>query len=125
MVSILLFYPETIRFNDMYYLHLKIENRESDKEMCFRIIKDKKLLQEFTIAIQKRRKSYFYKLHRNIFDSGDSIKLFYEKNGRNYLIDTLYSYDCLIINENELSYSLINAMKKEFLNELRGIKEYG
>ena len=125
MVSILLFYPETIRFNDMYYLHLKIENRESDKEMCFRIIKDKKLLQEFTIAIQKRRKSYFYKLHRNIFDSGDTIKLFYEKNGRNYLIDTLYSYDCLIINENELSYSLINAMKKEFLNELRGIKEYG
>lgn len=125
MVSILLFYPETIRFNDMYYLHLKIENRESDKEMCFRIIKDKKLLQEFTIAIQKRRKSYFYKLHRNIFDSGDSIKLFYEKNGRNYLIDTLYSYDCLIINENELSYRLINEMKKDFLNELRGIKKYG
>lgn len=125
MVSILLFYPETIRFNDMYYLHLKIENRESDKEMCFRIIKEKKLLQEFTIAIQKRRKSYFYKLHRNIFDSGDSIKLFYEKNGRNYLIDTLYSYDCLIINENELSYRLINEMKKDFLNELRGIKKYG
>lgn len=125
MVSILLFYPETIRFNDMYYLHLKIENRESDKEMCFRIIKDRILLQEFTIAIQKRRKSYFYKLHRNIFDSGDSIKLFYEKNGRNYLIDTLYSYDCLIINENELSYRLINEMKKDFLNELRGIKKYG
>ena len=121
----MLIYPKLIKFDDMYYLHIKIECEDNDKEMCFRLIKDKKLLQEFTIAIQKRRKSYFYKLHRNIFDSGDSIKLFYEKNGRNYLIDTLYSYDCLIINENELSYSLINAMKKEFLNELRGIKEYG
>lgn len=125
MVSVLLFYPEIIRFNDMYYLHLKIENKESDKEICFRLIKDKKVFQEFTITILKRRKSYFYRLNRNIFDSGDSIKLFYKKNDRNYLIDTLYSYDCLIINENELSYSLINVMKKEFLNELRGIKEYG
>lgn len=107
MVSVLLFYPEIIRFNDMYYLHLKIENKESDKEICFRLIKDKKVFQEFTITILKRRKSYFYRLNRN------------------YLIDTLYSYDCLIINENELSYSLINVMKKEFLNELRGIKEYG
>ena len=40
MVSVLLFYPEIIRFNDMYYLHLKIENKESDKEICFRLIKD-------------------------------------------------------------------------------------
>lgn len=109
----------------MYYLHLKIENKESDKEICFRLIKDKKILQEFTVTILKRRESYFYRLNRNIFDSGDSVKLFYEKNDRNYLIDILYSYDCLIINENELSYRLINEMKKDFLDELRGIKKYG
>ena len=48
-----------------------------------------------------------------------------KKGGRDYYVETLNLYDCLIIDENQLSYKFIDEMKKEFLNELRGIKEYG
>ncbi len=125
MVKKLLIYPEIMKFNDTYYLYIKIKNTENDEKFCFKLIKEKKLLQELTIPILKRENLYFYKLKRNILDLENGIRLFYEKGGRDYYVETLNLYDCLIIDENQLSYKFIDEMKKEFLNELRGIKEYG
>lgn len=125
MVKKLLIYPEIMKFNDTYYLYIKIKNIENDEKFCFKLIKEKKLVQELTIPILKRENLYFYKLKRNILDLENGIRLFYEKCGRDYYVETLNLYDCLIIDENQLSYKFIDEMKKEFLNELRGIKENG
>ena len=55
MVKKLLIYPEIMKFNDTYYLYIKIKNTENDEKFCFKLIKEKNFLQELTIPILKEK----------------------------------------------------------------------
>ncbi len=120
----MLIYPFIIKFINKYYLCIKIINEDSNEKLYFKLVKDKKIVQELVNPIFQKEHVYFFKLKKSVVELEENIRLFYEKGGKNYYVESINMYDCMIVDENQISYKFINEIKRNLLNELRGIRDY-
>lgn len=115
----MLIYENIIKFKNVFYLCIEIKKHEFSDTIKFKLIKNKILVQELIDPIYQKDTIYIYKLKRNLFTSDSVIRLYYEKNGNLYYVDSLNEYDCMIVDENQISYKIIKDIKNEFLTRIR------
>lgn len=120
----MLIYPNVIKFNNNYYLHIQILKANEDETIFFKLVIDKKIVQRFVVNKLQNKESHIFRLEKNNINIGENIRLFYEKNERDFYVDSLKLYDCLIVDENQISFKIINEMKFKIIKKIIGVEDY-
>lgn len=113
-------YPTLIRFSKQYLLYVKLIDIPINETLVFELEANGTVIHSMKCKENKKEKEFVFHLDQHIWEQKDFLRLYYTRNNKKYYVDSIKQYKNYMMNEDIISYSIMDFYKKELIKKILG-----